>query len=143
MRIQEYERPGPGTEALHNEFVPVFFAPGMVRARDFKALLESNNIPVVLESERGADEIYSAFARAIAVLVPESMHDRASDIVAEAERCGAAGLECDEDDELDDGDDFDDDFDDDLDEDLDEEFGEFDDDFDDDDDDDDDFDDED
>jgi hypothetical protein len=98
--------------------------------------LESNNIPVVLESERGADEIYSAFASAIAVLVPESMHDQASDIVADAERYGPAELECGEDDDLEDGDEFDDDFDDDLDEDLDEEFGEFDDDFDDDEDDD-------
>jgi hypothetical protein len=128
MVHQEFGQPALGVETLHSEFVPVLFAAGMGQARSCKALLEANNIPVVLESERGLDKIYSVFARSIPVLVPDGMHDRASELIAEAERCGAAGLRCSGDEEEDE--EFDDDLDDDDldDEDFDDDFDDFDDD---------------
>ncbi len=129
MVHQEFGQPVPGVETLHSEFVPVLFAAGMQQARSCKAMLESHNIPVVLESERGLDKIYSTFARSIPVLVPDSLHDRASELIAEAEQHGAAGLRYSNDDDDEDFDDDLDDDDDDLDdEDFDDDFDDFDDD---------------
>jgi len=107
-----------GVETLHAEFVPVLMANDKREARFYKALLEGNNIPVVLESERGQDAIYGAFARAVPILVPENLHDRASHLVAEAERNGVADLRCGGPDDFSDAeeetqDDFDDELDDD------------------------------
>jgi hypothetical protein len=138
MLNQEYEQPSLEVEALHTEFVPVLFASEMAEAQFYKSLLEANNIPVLLESERGSDNAYRAFVKSVPVLVPDSLHDRASDVVAEVERSGASGARCTDEDDAEYEDDFDDsgddsDLDDDLDDDLDEGF---DDDFDDDDDDD-------
>jgi hypothetical protein len=126
----------PGTEAPHTEFVPVVFAADLEEAQAYRAMLEAYNIPVLLDSERGGDRIYSTFSKAVPVLVPDHLHDQASNLVAEAERVGLPEVLFGED--GDDGDYADDDFDeddddDDLDEDDDEDFDddEFEDDFDD------------
>jgi hypothetical protein len=111
-------------EALHTEFVPVLFAGDLEEARAYKRLLESVHIPVLLESERGTDKIYSVFATAIPVLVPEHMHDRASELVGRAQESGVVDFQAVEEDEnelLEE--DLDDEFEEDLDEDdLDDEF---------------------
>jgi hypothetical protein len=108
----------PGTEAPHTEFVPVVFAADLEEAQAYRALLEAYNIPVLLDSERGGDRIYSTFSKSVPVLVPDHLHDQASNLVAEAEQIGVPEVLFAEDDE--DGDYADDDFDEDDDDDLDE-----------------------
>jgi hypothetical protein len=108
----------PGTEAPHTEFVPVVFAADWEEAQAYRAMLEAYNIPVLLNSERGGDRIYSTFSKAVPVLVPDHLHDQASNLVAEAEQIGVPKVLFGEDGE--DGNDADDDFDEDSDDDLDE-----------------------
>ena len=105
----DFGEPELGVDTHHSEFVPVLFAGNIEEARQYKSLLDGHNIPVLLESERGEDKIYGAFAKAIPVLVPDRMHDHATDLVAEIERNGAGVLRCvEDDDDLDDEDDVDD-----------------------------------
>lgn len=120
----------PGTEAPHTEFVPVVFAADLEEAQAYRAMLEAYNIPVLLDSERGGDRIYSTFSKAVPVLVPDHLHDQASSLVAEAEQIGVPKVRFGDDDEDEDylDDDFDEDADDDLDEDEDDD-EDFDDDF--------------
>jgi hypothetical protein len=117
----------PGTEAPHTEFVPVVFAADLEEAQAYRAMLEAYNIPVLLDSERGGDRIYSTFSKAVPVLVPDHLHDQASNLVAEAEQVGVPEVLFGEESEEEDY--GDDDFDEDSDDDLDEDDEDFDDDF--------------
>lgn len=99
--------------AGHREFVPVAFAASRAQAQELIALLERHNVPGMLDIEPGAD-LCGGLGRGIPVLVPEQMHDAATEVIAQD----------DDEDEFDDDDDFeDDDFDDldDLDDDYDDE----------------------
>jgi hypothetical protein len=99
--------------AGHREFVPVAFAASSAQAQELLALLERHNVPGMLGD--GADrDLCEGLGRGIPVLVPEQMHDAATEVVAQD----------DDEDEFEDDDDFeDDDFDDldDLDDDYDDE----------------------
>ncbi len=79
------ERKQVGVETVHPEFVPVVFADDRKSAAFLKELLERHNIVVIIDDERTEEEPYTVLPRGVPVLVPEEMHDRASEIVAAQE----------------------------------------------------------
>ena len=119
-----------GLDTMPPEFVPVTFAATREDADRVRDILDSFNIPA-LSDDSGAGECADAvLGRGLPVLVPEHMHDRASDVIAELESATSEDVilnntaeDEDYDDEGDEegDDDVDDDFDE-LDDDLDEDF---------------------
>lgn len=126
MDYETWSEDAVGVETLHPEFVPVTFAGDQESAQRLRVVLEQHNIPALIDDLAAADDVFAAMRRGVPVLVPESMHERASDVLA-LQECGAKDLSCagDDDDEEfeEDDDEFDEEFDDldDLDDDYDDE----------------------
>jgi hypothetical protein len=125
MHHEEYDHDTIGVETIQPEFVPVYFARDPQEAGQLRTLFEQHDVPVLLDD--GMDGEYLTAGRGVPVLVPEELHERASELLAEAG--GAVPLCARDDDEEDedfveeDEEEIDDDFDDldDLDDDFDEE----------------------
>lgn len=100
------------------EFVPVIFAEGLARAQRIKNVLEELGIPTIVHFPEYSTGRFAMPAKRTPVLVPEDMHDDASEVVARMEKEITAGFDDDDDD-----DDLDDDFFDDDDDDLDDDYG--------------------
>lgn len=106
-----------GIGARHAEFVPVTFATGREEAERLLALLERHHVPGMMDSDPEG-ELLRGLERGIPVLVPEHVHELATEIIAQDDD------DMDEDDDLyEDDDDLDDDDLDDLD-DLDDDYDE-------------------
>jgi len=107
-------------ESPHREFVPVVFARDRSEAELYRSILEWVAIPTLIEDVRDASRLSWAVRGAVPVLVPEHLHDTASDLIAKLEGDPEAEFDddyYDDDDDLDDDDDDDDDLDDDDDDD--------------------------
>ena len=85
MRYGEINPDQVAVETVHSGFVPVAFASDVPSARHLRSILERHNIPALIDNQAGLQDVYSALGRGVPVLVPDQMHDRASDIVAEEE----------------------------------------------------------
>ena len=136
MLCDEFNQEQGGVATLPPEFVPVSFTSCSEQVEEIRGVLERNDIPVIIGDAPVG--VYTSLGRGIPLLVPNEMHDRASEIVADYEELVQAnyGVDDDEDDDdldddfyddddeeydddFDDLDDLDDDYDDDLDDDLD------------------------
>jgi len=111
--------------ARHPEFVPVTFAVHREEAEHVLALLERHHVPGMIDSDSNG-ELLRGLERGVPVLVPEQMHELATEIIAA--RDDDDDMDDDDlyeddddldDDDLDDLDDLDDDYDDDEDDDFD------------------------
>jgi hypothetical protein len=120
-----------GVETIHPEFVPVVFASDLESAEDYRALLERYNIPALIDDETGCEHTYTALGRGVPVLVPDQMHDRASEVLAGGDSELPVWCASDDDVDEEDDDDYYDDDDDDADDEDDEDEDDDDDDFDD------------
>ena len=85
MRYGEIDPDQVAVETVHSGFVPVAFAGDVPRARHLRSILERHNIPALLDNQAGLEDVYTALGRGVPVLVPDQMHDRASDVIAEEE----------------------------------------------------------
>jgi len=124
MRCEEPCSDEVGVEPTHAGCVPVAFADNVELARQLQSILERCHIPAFIDSQRELED-YTTLGRGVGVFVPDQMHDRASDILAEEadDVCVMDGTDDDDDDEdeddlldddeeedLDDLDDLDDDY---------------------------------
>ena len=121
MRYGEINPDQVAVETVHSGFVPVAFAGDVPSARHLRSILERHNIPALIDNQAGLEDVYTALGRGVPVLVPDQMHDRASDVIAE-EETNHTMLDGTDDGEGDDYFDEDDDEDEDEDEDDDEDF---------------------
>jgi len=101
-----------GVGTVLPEFVPVTFAGDHEHAERLRGVLEQQNIPALAESLTGEEDIATVLGRGTPVLVPEHMHDRASDVIAADERENAATVVGSDDDDEEEEEFFDDDEDD-------------------------------
>lgn len=101
-----------GLDVCHREFVPVTFARDHESAAHLRSMLEQQNVPALVDDLSAAEDVFAVLGRGVPILVPEQMHERASEIVAELEG-GVADPACIADDDDEDGDYYDDDDDDD------------------------------
>ena len=85
MRYEELDPDRVAVETVHSGFVPVVFAGDVASARHLRSILERHNIPALIDNQAGLEDVYTALGCGVPVLVPDQMHDRASDVIAEEE----------------------------------------------------------
>ena len=101
-------------ETFHAEYVPVIFVDDPMEAEHYRIILEAQDIPVLVNDLDPGEMRYSDLPRAIPVLVPEVLLDRASELVGrdeEAERQSPRMARDDDEDEAETEDEEDEDFD--------------------------------
>ena len=73
------------SQPTFKEFVPVVFANGRMQAHAYKTLLETQNIPALVE-EQQPESLAAPASQAVAVLVPDEMLEQASEIIDQKSR---------------------------------------------------------
>ncbi len=98
----EFEQAGDTT----NDFVAAVLARSVEEAERFRALLEDHDIPAIIddveevaEDGKEAPVRHGQMAQGISVLVPETLLDEASEVIADVEHLGEFDLTKEEEDE--------------------------------------------